>query len=119
MTLHGIAGQRHVVFRQAGQAFRSQQAHVDQGAQGAESLVGADVGCGLGAADVLLSGLEGQHVAGFAVQIRGAARDAAGELADVLFAAGHDAQIGTAEGQRLAQALGLGHGHVGPHFAGV
>ena len=47
--------------------------------------------------DVLLTGLEGQNVAGAALGVRGLADDAPGELADVLLAAGEDADVGAAE----------------------
>lgn len=106
------------MFGHAGQTVRAHQRKVHERAQGAQGLVGADVGRGLGAADVLLAGLQGEHIAGAAFQIRGAAHDTAGELADMLLAAGHDAQIGAAEAQGLAQALAFGHGDVGAHLAG-
>jgi len=73
------------------QALGAEEAHVHQRPQGAQSLVGADVGRGLLAADMLLPGLQGQHEAGLAALVHGAADNAAGHLTDKLLVAGHDA----------------------------
>lgn len=58
-TFHGVAGEGHIMFGQAGKPFRAQQTHVDERAQGAEGLVGADVGRGLGRRVMLFPRLGG------------------------------------------------------------
>ena len=67
---------------------------------------------------MLFPRLQGEHEAGLAVFVHGAAGDAAGHLADKLFGAGHDTQIRAAETERQAEALAFGHGDVRAHLAG-
>src|SRR5690606_41497923 len=55
-----------------------------------QTLVGTDVGCRLGTADVLFTRLQGQGVAFPAVAIQGAANDAPGHLADVFLLTAQD-----------------------------
>ena len=95
------------------------QGQVDAGAKGEEALVGADVGGGLLAADVLFAGLEGEHPAAVAAAVGRLADDAPGHLAEVGLAAGHDAQVGAAVGQGVAQRLAFGHDDVGAIVAGA
>ena len=69
-------------------------------------------------ADVLLAGLQGEHVAGAPFGVGGAAHQAAGHLADVLLLAAEQAQVGAAEGWRNAQGLPLARNDVGAELAG-
>src|SRR3546814_11437194 len=63
------------------QTVRSEQRHVDRRRRHQQTLIRADVRLGLGATDVLLARLQRQRVAGLAVEIDGAADDAARHLA--------------------------------------
>ena len=90
----------------------------DQRRQGAEAFVRADVAGGLFAADVLLAGLERQHEARRPCASMVSPGDAAGHLADVLLARGHEAEVRPAERHRHAQALALAGDDVGAHRAG-
>ncbi len=80
---------------------------------GDEGLVGADVGGGLFAADVLLAGGEGEDEAALAGDVLGLADEAAGHLAEELFLAGDDAAVGAAEGEGDAEGLGFERDDVG------
>ena len=100
------------------QAVLAQQAHIDGGCQGHQSLVGADVGGGFLAADVLLAGGQGQHVGALAAVIDRLAHQAAGHLAHIFFAGGKDTQVGTAKGQRDAQRLAFAGDDIGAKLAG-
>ena len=54
---------------------------MDQGAQGAQGLVGADIGRGSFSADVLFPGLQGEHNRSYRF-VQSAADNATGHLAD-------------------------------------
>ena len=101
----------------AGEAVRAQQGDVDGGGGHGQALVGADVTGGLGAADVLLAGLQGEGEALFAFHVHGAADDAAGHLAHVFFLAGHEAEVRAAGAERHAQGLAFAHDHIGALLA--
>ena len=100
-------GGRHVA-----QAVRSQRGQVGGGSQRAEGLVGADVGGGLVAADVLLPGAQRHHERAAPFDVRGLAHEPPGDLADELRAAGQQAQVGPAELGRDAERLPLARGDV-------
>ncbi len=63
------------------QTLGPEQRHVDRRRRHQQALVGADVRGRLGAADVLLARLQRQREAGLAVEVHGAADDAARHLA--------------------------------------
>ena len=96
----------------------AEQGHVDREGQRAQPRVGADVAGRLLAADVLLAGRERQHEAALAVGVDGLARDPARHLADMLFAAGEQADVGAAEVEADADRLAFADHDVGAHFAG-
>ena len=86
-----------------------------------QALVGADIRGRLGAADVLLTRLQRQRKARPAVEIDRAADDPARHLAHVLHARGHEAEIGTARGQRTTQRLAIADDDIrtlSPHSPG-
>ena len=103
-----VSGVMRLVITQAGhlaQALLAQQAHIDRGGQGQETLVGADVRGGLFAADVLFAGGEGQYVSALSARIYRFTHQPASDLADVVFLGGEDAQVGAAIRKRDAQRL--------------
>ena len=106
-------GFRHALGGGLLQAIRSHGGQVYPGGEGTQCLVGADVAAGLLTADVLFSGLQGQHVAALALVIHGLAHDAAGKLSHVLGGGGHEAQVRSAVSDGHAQRLALAHCHVG------
>ena len=91
---------------------------VHGGSQRQQALVGADVGGGAFALDVLFAGGQGQHVGALAAVIDGLADQAAGHLVDVLLAGGEEAQVGPAKRQRDAQRLAFADHDIGAHLAG-
>ena len=94
-----------------------EQREVDRRRGHQQALVGADVRGRLGAADVLLARLQRQREAGLALGIHRAARDAPRHLAHVFHAAGHEADVGAAGGQRHAEGLRVAAGDVGAAVA--
>ena len=80
--------------------------------------VGADVRGRLLAADVLLARRQRQHEAAVAVGVDGLAAEAAGHLADELLLGRHQADIGAAEVQGVADRLALADDDVGAERAG-
>ena len=100
------------------QAAPSHSGEVDGGGQGVEGFVGADVGGGAFAADVLFAGLEGQDISGAAGGVGGAPHESAGHLADVLLLAAEQAEVGAAKGWRDAQGLAFAGDDVGAEMAG-
>ena len=66
---------------------------------------------------MLLAGRQGQHPAAPAVGIDGLADETAGHLADEPVAAGKQAEMGSAEIERITERLALGGDDVGPHLA--
>jgi hypothetical protein len=95
------------------QSFRPQQRHVDGGGGHQQTLVGADVGSRLGAADMLLARLQGQRKTGLTIEIDRAADDAPGHLPHQRLARGHEAEIGAAGRHRHAQRLAVADGDIG------
>ena len=114
-------GERHGVgvvdAGEAPQAGFAQQRHVDGEGQHAQAGVGADVGGRLLAADVLLARRQGQHEAAPAFLVDGLAAQAPGHLPHVFLACGEQADIGAAEGERIADRLALADDDVGAHGA--
>ena len=90
---------------------------IDGGEERHQALVGADVGRGLLAADVLLAGLEREDEGALAAVVLGLADDASGDLADQLLRAAHVAGVGTTKGHRQTEALDIAHGDVGSPLA--
>ena len=90
---------------EAPQAGLAEQRHVDGEGERAEAGVGADVGGRLVAADVLLAGRQRQHEAAAAFGVDGLAAEAARHLADELLARGEEADVRSAEGERVADRL--------------
>src|SRR5882724_96385 len=88
------------------------------GAEGQQTLVGADVAGRLLPADVLLASLHREHEAAFAVAVHGLADEPARHLADISFAARQHAKIRAAVTHRRTQALAFSDGDVSPILAG-
>ena len=99
------------------QPLLAKQAEVDRGSQGTEGLVGTDVGGGLGPANMLLAGLQGQHEGFVTMAIDGSAHQATRHAADQFLGGGHEAQIGTAEGEGDTHGLAFAGGNIDAHFA--
>ena len=93
-----------------------QQRHVNGRRGHREALIGADVGGRLAAADVLLARLQGQREARPAFGIECAPDDAPRHLAHVLHARRHEAEVGTARGERHAERLAFAAHDVGAPF---
>ena len=68
-------------------------------------MVGANVGSGLLAPDVLLAGLQRQHEAAAALAVVGLADQPSRQSADQVLGAGHEADVGAAVGRRQPQLL--------------
>src|SRR5829696_3515898 len=100
-------------FRHLAQPLRPHERRVHGRGQGRQRLVGADVGVGPGAPDVLLAAAQGEDVGELAVLVYGLPRDAPGELADVFLLRRHVAGVRSAEHQRHPERLGLAYRHVG------
>ena len=83
----------------------AKQAHINRRSQCDQPLVGADIGSGFLAADVLLTGGQGEHISALAAVIDSLAYQAPRHLAHVLFAGGKDAQVGSTKRERDAQRL--------------
>ena len=98
----------------APQPHRPDQAHVDRGGGDHQPLVGADVGRGAGAADVLLAGLQRERESGLAVHVHGAAHQPARQLAHQRLPAGEKAEVRPARTERHAQGLPLAAGDRSP-----
>ena len=94
-------------FGHLAQAGLPEQGQVDGGSQRQQALVGADVGGGALALDVLFAGGQGQHVGALAAVVHRLADQASGHLVDVLLAGGEEAQVWAAVGERDTRAAGL------------
>ena len=81
-------------FGHLAQALRSKHRQVDCRGQCQQTLVGADVGCGTFAFDVLFAGGQSQDIGALAAVIDRLADQAAGHLVDILLAGGEKAQVG-------------------------
>ena len=99
------------------QAFGAQQRQVNGGGGNQQPLVGADVGGGLGAADVLFPCLQGQGVALRPSRSTVRPMMRPGIWRTVRLAAAHESEIRTAGGQRNAQRLAVAAGDVGAGLA--
>ena len=86
---------------------------IDRGRERDQLLARADVARRALAADVLLARLERQHVAGAALDVRGAADDAARHLADEFVAAREQPHVRATVTQRHPQRLPLRHDDIG------
>jgi len=99
------------------QAGRAVPDGVEAGDDGKQCLGGADVRGRLVAADVLLTGLQGEAVGRGAVGVDGDTDDAARHLALVLGTAGQEGGVRATEEQRDTEALGGTHGDIGTGLA--
>ena len=100
------------------ESFRAHQRKVNRDPKGHQTLVGADVGSSLFAADVLLAGLKCKHEATLAGSINALAYDTAGEFAHVVALASQESHIRTAIAKRNAEGLSVTHGYICPPFCG-
>ncbi len=91
----------------------TEQRHVDGRRGDEQALVGADIRSRLRSPDVLLPCLQGERIAGLALEIHRPADDAPRHLAHHCLFGAHEAEIGAARGQRRAQRLSLAAGDVG------
>ncbi len=66
---------------------------------------------------MLLTGLQRKSESALAVEVGRSPDDAPGHLPDVLLLAGHEAEIGSAGGQRDAEWLALPDGDISPGLA--
>ena len=98
--------------------FGAHQGEIDRAPESHQGLVGADVGSGFLAADVLLAGLQGEDEGAASLRIGGLPDDAAGEFAHPLASAGHKAHVRAAVAKGYAEALAVSHCDVGAPFGG-
>ena len=105
----GEARLGEILQRQLAQAFFADQAEMNRGGERVERFVGADVGGGLLAADVLLARGEREHEAAAPCGVGGLSGEAAGHLAHEFFARGDDADVRAAVARRNAERLAF-HG---------
>src|SRR5271169_2886453 len=80
----------------APQAIDADQRHVDGSGSDHKPLVGANVGGGLGASDVLFARLQRQHKTGFALEIYSAANNTSRHLAYQCLLAANETEMGAA-----------------------
>ena len=99
------AGLRKILVRLFADPFLAEQAKMNRGGKCVESFVGANVGSGLLAADVLFARSEGEHKPAMAFRITGLACEAAGHLADKFVARGDDANEWAAVARWNAECL--------------
>ncbi len=90
---------------------------VHRRSQRQQPLVGADVGGGFLAFDVLFAGGEGQHVAALSARVDRFSYQAASHFVDVLLASGEEAKRGAAIPHRDAERLAFAHDDIGAHRA--
>ena len=90
---------------------------VNRSGQRVQGFVSADVGSSPLPADMLLAGLQRQHIPRAPLRIGSAPHQAAGHLPDVLLLAAEQAQIWAAIGWRDAQRLPLSGYDVGAELA--
>ena len=100
------------------QAVLPKHGQVHGGGQRHQSLVGADVGGGALALDVLLAGGQGQDEGALAAAVHRLADQASGHLVDVLLAGSEEAQVGASVGKGYTERLTLADNHVRAHLAG-
>ncbi len=111
--LAGVGGLGEILLGQLPYAVAAIDIHEDVDHERDESLVGADVGGRLLAADVLLAGGEREYEAALAVAVGGLSDEAAGNLADELLARGDDSGVGAAVAERNAEGLGFQRDDIG------
>ncbi len=85
----------------------AQRGQVHARRQGTQRLVGADVGSGFFAADVLLAGDQSQHETTLALSVHRLAHQTTGHLVLELILAGEVAQVWPAKADHIAQWLPL------------
>ena len=102
-----------ILQRLLAQAFFADQAEMNGGGESVERFVGADVGGGLLAANVLFARGERQHEAAIACGVRGLSGEAAGHLAHEFFACGDHADVRAAVTGRNAEGLAFHGDNVG------
>ena len=90
---------------------------VDRGRQGAQGVIGADVGGRLLTTDVLLARRQGQDEAPTTMRVMGGAHQSAWQLAHQLLPAGDETDVRTAEARSHAELLALTDGDVGAVLA--
>jgi hypothetical protein len=112
-----IRGFRRALAPDVGKAVGPEPGQVDRRRDRHQRLVGADVGVRLVAADVLFSGLQGEHVARAALDVDRLPHDATGKLAHIGHARGDDAEVGTTVVQVVPEHLTLPHSDVGAQLA--
>ena len=100
------------------QAGLAKHGHVNRGAKRKQTLIGANVGRGAFAFDVLFAGGERQHVGALSAIVNGLADQASSHLVDVGFLGGEEAEVGSAKPQRNAERLSFADDNVRAHFAG-
>ena len=99
-----------------GQPLGAHERHVDGRRGHQQALIGANVGGGLAAPDVLLPGLQGEAVADAAAGVLGLADDAAGQLPCERGLGADETERGAAGTHGGAQRLAISAGDVGTGF---
>ena len=116
-TLRGVGRPSAALPAELGEPAGSEPGQVRRRGKRHQCLVRADVRGRLLAADVLLSGLEGEHVSGPPVDVDGLSHDATGEASHVVHAGGDDSEVRSPEVQVIAEHLSLADRDVGAQFA--
>ncbi len=105
-------------FGHLAQAAAPKQGQVDCRSQSHQALVGANVGSGAFALDVLFAGGQRQHIGTLAAVIHCLTDQAASHLVDILLAGGEKTQVRSAERKRDSQRLALASNNIRTHLAG-
>ena len=99
------------------QAFRSHQRHINGCSGDHQSLIGADIGGRLGAADMLFTCLKRQDEPWLSILVRRTADNTSRHLAHQRLLASHETEIGSAARQRNSQWLTFTYRHIGTLFS--
>ncbi len=105
-------------FRDGAKAPRTVVTGVHRGYIRKQSLCGADVARRLFAADVLLTGLQGETVSGTAAAILGNTDDASWHMALESVPRCEIGRVRAAKSERNAETLGVADSNIRPEFAG-
>ncbi len=99
------------------QARFAEQCHMDGKGHTAQAGIGADIGCGFFAADVLFAGRQREHIAAVPIGVDSFAANPARHRAHELLAAGKEPHMRPAKVQTHADALAFTHHNIRALFA--
>ena len=111
---HSVVRLPNILLTSFPETARPKRGQVDRGHQGAQRLVGADVGCGSFPADVLFAGRQGQNESPASFLVDSHSHKPSGQLPHILFARCKKTNVWAAETHRYAQRLRFAGDDVAP-----